>query len=379
MLDPITINTELSVDEYKRYSRHLVLEEVGKDGQYRLKKSKILIIGLGGLGCLAAMYLASAGIGQLGIVDYDIISLSNLQRQILYNTQLVQQKKCDAAKLQLEKINPNCRIVVFETKINTQNALAIAADYDIILDASDNFSTRYLLSDISVMLNKPIVYGAIFGTEGQVSVFNYRGGPNYRDLLYDRLQDSVAFSCSEGGVMGGVAAIISSLQTNEVLKIILGLRNIISGKLLLYDFVKVKFKTISINKQKISCRQSVIESLKLLEFEEVESGLVKNRFSYQDIVSSELPSHMSNKKCLLIDVRSSQEYQSVHLTSARSIPLTVISDQASIELLRSSINSGYYILIYCSHDSRSIAAMKILKENQICALRLKAGMKGLGF
>nr|QUE28171.1 moeB [Sahlingia subintegra] len=379
MLDPIIINRELSVEEYKRYSRHLVLEEIGRMGQQRLKKSKVLIIGLGGLGSLAAMYLASAGIGQLGIVDYDIVSLSNLQRQILYNTEVVKEKKCHVGKLQLEKINPNCNIIVFETKFNTQNASMIVADYDLILDASDNFFTRYLLNDVSILLNKPVVYGAILRTGGQIAVFNYRGGPTYRDLFNDKPQDNVALSCSEGGIIGGVAAVISSLQTNEVLKIILGLRNIISGKLLIYDFNKVTFKTIAISKKKIFCRQSVIHSLKLLEIEEIELGFIKSRSVDKQVLPAKLNSHINNDQCLLVDVRTIQEYESLHLNCAKNIPLTSINQQDSMDFLRSSIVNGKYILIYCSHNSRSIAAIRILASYQICALRLQGGMKALGF
>lgn len=379
MFDPNMYDWQLSIEEYKRYSRHLVLEEVGATGQSRLKASKVLIVGLGGLGSLASMYLVAAGVGHIGIVDYDSISLSNLQRQILYDTSVISEKKVSVAKLRLNAINPTCKIVTFDTKLISQNASKILLDYDLIVDASDNFFTRYLLNDTAVASNIPIVYGAILKQEGQISVFNYRGGPTYRDLFYEKPHEKITLSCSEGGILGGVAAVISSLQVNEVMKIILGLGNVISGKLLIYNFSTSFFKTVSLNKKVMYSHNFLKTSLRELQIEELGSLLHKTRVDSIGIVSSEIMLHINNDKCLLIDVRTQPEYQIMHLTNAQNIPLALLRNHDCLEFFTSKISEGFYVLIYCSFDSRSITAVNILAEFKIHSFRLLGGLKALGF
>lgn len=378
MLDSDTLNSKLSIEEYKRYSRHLVLEEVGAAGQLRLKESKVLIVGLGGLGSIASIYLAAAGVGQIGIVDYDIVSLSNLQRQILYNTESINKKKSAECKLRLMGINPNSKIVTFDTRLNIHNAPLIIAGYDLILDASDNFATRYLLSDISYLLSIPLVYGAILRGEGQVSVFNYKGGPTYRDLLYKKPSDTSAASCSEGGVLGGVAALISSLQVNEVMKIILGLRNVISGKMLSYNFSNCTFKTISIGRNLVYSRPMALKSLNDLRSEEIDLESTDSKTRIYEIAASDLTLHAASKSFLLVDVRTPQEYKTMHLKDAQNFPLGSISDTSLINHLRLSLSKDQKLLVYCSFNSRSIAAANMFVELKFSVCRLSGGLRALG-
>nr|QUE29514.1 moeB [Erythrotrichia foliiformis] len=379
MLDPDIFEEQLSIEEYKRYSRHLILDEIGIMGQSRLKFSKILIVGLGGLGSLASMYLVAAGVGQIGIVDYDSISLSNLQRQILYDTLVIDKKKALIGQQRLQQINPACKIVIFDTKLTTQNAQHIVADYDVIMDASDNFFTRYLLSDISVLYDIPIVYGAILGQIGHLSVFNYKGGPTYRDLFYERPLDNIALSCSEGGVFGGVAAVISSMQVNEVMKIILGLHNVMSGKLLMYDFSKASFRTILLRKRLLYSRTQAFEYFKNLQVEEINSGFMKMKVEANEVIYSDIVSYVEDPSCLVIDVRSKIEYESMHLANAHNFSLEQLSESSVLDSLQSSLSDGHYLLVYCSFDSRSLTAARILADFGIKTLRLRGGLKALGF
>lgn len=379
MLDPNIRNFHLSLEEYKRYSRHLVLEEIGAIGQSRLKASKVLIVGLGGLGSLASMYLVAAGVGHIGIVDYDVVSLSNLQRQILYDTDVIDKKKVLAGQLRLSKINPNCTIKVYDTKLTTQNVYSLVADYDLILDACDNFFTRYILNDIAILFNIPIVYGAILRSEGQVSVFNYRGGANYRDLFDEKPTENINLVCSEGGIFGGVAAVISSLQVNEVVKVILGLRSVLSGKVLVYNFSNSLFKTVVLRKKLLSSRQLTLKLFENLNDEEVHISLGKKRVKLTEVTSPDLTFYLNDHKCMLIDVRSKMEYEAMHLSNAKNFPLELFNQESSIEFMKLRISNGFYFLIYCSFDSRSITAVNILRNFSIKALRLKGGLKALGF
>nr|QUE28551.1 moeB [Porphyrostromium boryanum] len=379
MLDPNKFDSQLSIEEYKRYSRHLVLEEVGAIGQMRLKASKVLIVGLGGLGSIASTYLAAAGVGQLGIVDFDRVSVSNLQRQIIYDTESINKKKYLECKSRLIAVNPNCKIVTFDSKLDIFNAFSITADYDLIFDASDNFSTRYLLNDISCVFNIPLVYGAILRGEGQIAVFNYRGGPTYKDFLEESPSDTTTVSCSEGGVLGGVAALISSLQVNEVMKIILGLQNVMSGKVLSYNFSSSTFKTISVGSKFVKSRGLALKSLNDLRLKELDLKSVRSKLLPVEIEASDLQIHVSRKSCVLVDVRTSQEYHTMHLTCAKNVPLSSIKDKSFVNFFVSSLSKGQYLLIYCSSNSRSIAAVNILSDLQIDAYRLIGGLKALGF
>src|SRR5690606_19253182 len=215
-----------------RYSRHIILSEIGQAGQDKLLSAKVLVIGAGGLGCPVLQYLAAAGIGTLGIIDFDVVEISNLQRQVLFGTSSLGKNKAEAAKKHLEDLNPEISIMAYAEKLTYQNALELFKNYDIIVDGSDNFETRYLVNDACIITNKPLVFGAIYKFEGQVSVFNYQNGPSYRCLFPNPPQKDTVPNCSEIGVLGVLPGIIGSMQANEVLKIILGIGSTLSGKLL---------------------------------------------------------------------------------------------------------------------------------------------------
>ncbi len=237
---------ELNRDEINRYARHLILDEVGMEGQRRLKASSVLCVGTGGLGSPLLMYLAAAGVGRIGIVDFDVVDESNLQRQILHGNSTVGLPKVQSAKARLADINPHIQIDVYEVPLTSENALRILEPYDVVVDGTDNFPTRYLVNDACVLLGKPNVYGSIFKFEGQATVFNYQGGPNYRDLYPEPPPPGLVPSCAEGGVLGILPGVIGCIQANETLKILLGKGETLSGRLLLYDAMNLKFRELKL-------------------------------------------------------------------------------------------------------------------------------------
>lgn len=239
-----------SKEELDRYARHIVLPGVGGAGQTKLKESSVLVVGAGGLGSPILMYLAAAGVGRIGIVEMDAVDLSNLQRQVLYTTAEVGQPKTEAAKGRLEALNPHVSIETFALRLTSENALDILRLYDLVVDASDNFPTRYLVNDACVLLGKPLVYGAIHQFEGQVSVFNRRGGPCYRCLYPDPPEPGSVPSCAEAGVFGVLPGVIGSLMATEAVKILLELGESLSGKLLLYDGLCNTFRTVGFGRRK---------------------------------------------------------------------------------------------------------------------------------
>ena len=239
MLNLDTSTVTLSRDEMERFSRHLILPEVGLEGQKRLKAGKVLCIGTGGLGSPLLLYLAAAGVGRLGIVDFDVVDASNLQRQVIHSTSGVGKPKIESAKQRILEINPHCQVELYNTRLQASNALEIFSDYDIVVDGTDNFPTRYLVNDACVLTGKPNVYGSIFRFEGQATVFNYEDGPNYRDLYPEPPPPGLVPSCAEGGVLGILPGIIGLIQATETVKILLGQGTTLSGRLLLYDSLKM--------------------------------------------------------------------------------------------------------------------------------------------
>ena len=238
----------LNNDDIARYSRHLILGEVGMEGQARLKNSAVLCIGTGGLGSPLLLYLAAAGVGRIGIVDFDVVDASNLQRQVIHGTKSIGVRKVISARDRLLDVNPNVRVDIFEEPFTSENALRIAADYDVVVDGTDNFPTRYLVNDACVILGKPNVYGSIFKFEGQASVFNYQGGPNYRDLYAEPPPPGLVPSCAEGGVLGVLPGIIGTIQATETLKILLGAGTTLSGRLLLFDALGMTFRELKLRR-----------------------------------------------------------------------------------------------------------------------------------
>lgn len=239
---------ELTHAEIARYSRHLLLDEVGLAGQRRLKGSSVLCVGTGGLGSPLLLYLAAAGVGRIGIVDFDIVDASNLQRQILFGSAAVGRPKVEVARERVADINPNVRVDTFCEPLTSTNALRILADYDVVVDGTDNFPTRYLVNDACVLLGKPNVYGSIFKFEGQASVFNHEGGPNYRDLYPEPPPPGLVPSCAEGGVLGILPGLIGVIQATETVKILLGRGDTLSGRLLLYDALNMRFRELKLRK-----------------------------------------------------------------------------------------------------------------------------------
>jgi len=239
---------ELDHAEIRRYSRHLILEEVGLVGQRRLKKSAVLCVGTGGLGSPLLLYLAAAGVGRIGIIDFDVVDESNLQRQIIHGTCSVGRSKVHSAADRIRDINPHVQLDLFEEALTAENALKILEPYDVVVDGTDNFPTRYLVNDACVLLGKPNVYGSIFKFEGQVSVFNYQGGPNYRDLYPEAPPPGLVPSCAEGGVLGILPGVVGALQATETLKLLLGRGTSLSGRLLLYDALEMRFRELKLRR-----------------------------------------------------------------------------------------------------------------------------------
>ena len=238
----------LTSEEIARYSRHLILDEVGMAGQQKLKDSSVLCIGTGGLGSPLLMYLSAAGVGRIGIVDFDVVDASNLQRQVLHGTSSVGMPKVQSAAARIADINPNVQVDIYEEALTSDNALRILEPYDVVVDGTDNFPTRYLVNDACVLLGKPNVYGSIFKFEGQASVFNYQDGPNYRDLYPEPPPPGLVPSCAEGGVLGILPGVIGCIQATETLKILLGQGNTLSGRLLLYDALNMRFRELKLRR-----------------------------------------------------------------------------------------------------------------------------------
>ncbi len=236
----------LTNEEIARYSRHLILPEVGIEGQTRLKNSSVLCIGTGGLGSPLLLYLAAAGVGRIGIVDFDVVDASNLQRQVIHGTANIGERKVISARNRIHDVNPHVVVDIYEEALTSENALRIAAGYDVVVDGTDNFPTRYLVNDVCVLLGKPNVYGSIFKFEGQASVFNYQGGPNYRDLYAEPPPPGLVPSCAEGGVLGVLPGIIGTIQATETLKILLGVGTTLSGRLLLFDALAMTFRELKL-------------------------------------------------------------------------------------------------------------------------------------
>lgn len=238
----------LDAADIARYSRHLLLEEIGVEGQRRLKGASVLCVGTGGLGSPLLLYLAAAGVGRIGIVDFDVVDESNLQRQVIHGTANLGQPKLESARRRVLDINPRCQVDLYPVALSSENALEILAPYDVVVDGTDNFPTRYLVNDACVLLGKPNVYGSIFKFEGQASVFNYRGGPQYRDLYPEPPPPGLVPSCAEGGVLGVLPGVIGCIQATETLKILLGVGETLSGRLLLYDALHMRFRELKLRR-----------------------------------------------------------------------------------------------------------------------------------
>ncbi len=376
MLNPNLDEIQLTKDDYERYSRHLILPEVGLEGQKRLKAASVLCIGTGGLGSPLLLYLAAAGIGRIGIVDFDVIDTSNLQRQVIHGTSWVGKPKIESAKNRIHEINPYCQVDLYETRLSSENALEIFQPYDIVVDGTDNFPTRYLVNDACVLLNKPNVYGSIFRFEGQATVFNYEGGPNYRDLYPEPPPPGMVPSCAEGGVLGILPGIIGVIQATETVKIIIGQGNTLSGRLLLYNALDMKFRELKLRPNPI---RPVIE--KLIDYEQfcgipqAKAEEAKQQMEIQEMTVKDLKELLDSgaKDFVLLDVRNPNEYEIAKIPGSVLVPLPDIENGDGVAKVKEILN-GHHLIAHCKMGGRSAKALAILKEAGIVGTNVKGGI-----
>ncbi|WP_430015090.1 molybdopterin-synthase adenylyltransferase MoeB [Microcystis protocystis FBCC-A270] len=376
MLNPNLAAIELSKEEVQRYSRHIILPEVGLEGQKKLKAASVLCIGTGGLGSPLLLYLAAAGIGRIGIVDFDIVDSSNLQRQIIHGTSWVGKPKIVSAKDRILEINPYCQVDLYETRISSENALDILAPYDVVIDGTDNFPTRYLTNDACVLLDKPNVYGSIFRFEGQATVFNYQGGPNYRDLYPEPPPPGMVPSCAEGGVLGVLPGVIGTIQATEAIKIILGAPDTLSGRLLLYNAWEMKFRELKLRPNPI---RPVIE--KLIDYEQfcgipqakAQEAAEQQKMTEMTVVELKALIDSNANDYILIDVRNPNEYQIAKIPNSVLIPLPDIENGSAIPKIKELVN-GYRLIAHCKMGGRSAKALAILKDAGIEGINVKGGI-----
>ncbi|KAI0556356.1 Molybdopterin-synthase adenylyltransferase (chloroplast) [Gracilaria domingensis] len=345
MFYPVSTN-HLSEFEYKKYARHLVLENIGDNGQKRLKAAKVLFIGAGGLAASGIIYLASSGVGCLGIVDDDQVAYSNLHRQILYKDEDIGQLKVNVVRDRIKDINSQCSVHIYSCTVDEYNCRDIIKNYDIVIDTTDNFQARYIISRSCYLQNKIHIYGAVQAFEGHISVFNYKSGPLYSDL-YPKNLNLYTKKCSVLGVLGVLTGIIGTLQVVEAMKIVLGIGNILSGYLLVYNLLDASFKTVEIV-PKMSYKYYYDN--KLLNSNLINQTSLLFKFNQSDLV--------------LIDVRQPEEFGKYHLSKAINIPLKNIKLRKTIDFIRHYIIDKT-IVIYCYDNLRSLVASQILYKNQI--------------
>ena len=365
----------LNSEELARYARHISLPEIGINGQEKLKTSSVACIGTGGLGSPLLIYLAAAGIGRIGIVDFDVVEYSNLQRQIIHTTNSIGLLKTDSAKQHLLKINPSCRVDLFNQRLTSSNALEILRTYDVVCDCSDNFPTRYLINDACIILNKPNIYGSIAKFEGQASVFNLKkDSPNYRDLIPTPPPKELIPSCSEAGVMGILPGIIGTIQAAEAIKIITNIGNPLNGRLLIFNALKMSFKEL---KLKSNPDNKIIT--KLIDYENFCSKIkVKDEidFDIKSISVKELRLLLihSSKEILLIDVRDPIEHSEYSISGSRLIPLSSIESGEAINEIK-ILTAKKNLYIFCKSGKRSLRAIKHLKKFGISSTNIEGGIE----
>jgi len=366
---------ELSRDEILRYSRHLLIPEVGLEGQRKLKNSSALIIGTGGLGSPVSLYLAAAGIGRIGLVDYDVVDSSNLQRQVIHGTSTVGKLKVESARAKLLDLNPDIQVDIYNEPYTSENALRIAKDYDIILDGTDNFPTRYLTNDVAVFLGKPNVYASIYRFDGQVSVFYAKEGPCYRCLFPEPPPPGLVPSCAEGGVLGVLPGTIGTIQATEALKVLLGIGEPLIGKLLLYNALDMSFDFVKLKKNP-KCRVCGpnADIKELIDYEEFcgvpshdhEEGSAGANW---DITVTELAERVKHNQLRLVDVREPHELEISRLPNATNIPLGQLAARLS------ELDSAEDMVLFCKSGARSTRALELLTSAGFKKLKnLKGGI-----
>jgi molybdopterin/thiamine biosynthesis adenylyltransferase/rhodanese-related sulfurtransferase len=366
----IDVGTGLGHEEILRYSRHLILPEVGIEGQRRLRNARVLLIGAGGLGSPAALYLAAAGVGVLGLVEFDTVDLTNLQRQILHGTGSLGAPKLESAEARLRDLNPHVIVQGFPTRLTSGNALEILRDFDVIVDGSDNFPTRYLVNDACVLLGKPNVYGSIFRFEGQASVFDARRGPCYRCLYADPPPPGAVPSCAEGGVLGVLPGIIGSIQALEAVKLIVGAGDSLVGRLLLFDGLRLRFRELALRKDPDCPACGVHPTLKgLIDYEAFCGVGSPQATSGPEIDVKDLHREwrQEGRPLCVLDVREPHEWEIVHLEGARLVPLRDLPARLG------EIDPQADIVTYCHHGVRSHQALELLRGAGFGKVRSLAG------
>jgi adenylyltransferase/sulfurtransferase len=371
-LADVSAEAALTNEEIARYSRHLILPEVGVEGQLKLKQAKVAMVGAGGLGAPLGLYLAAAGVGRIGIVDFDVVDASNLQRQVIHGTRDIGRKKLDSAADRMTDINPNIRIDKFDTGLNSGNALEILRDYDLVVDGTDNFPTRYLVNDACVLLKKPNVYGSIFRFEGQATVFAYEDGPCYRCLYPEPPPPGLVPSCAEGGVLGILPGIIGVVQATEAVKIILGIGESLKGRLLLYDALGMRFRELKLRRDK-DCpvcgdHPTVTKLIDYQEFCGVKPVSTPSAPATGVIDPIEVKKKQdSGEKFLLLDVREPHEYQIARIPGSTLIPLGQLPARLH------ELDKNAEIVAHCKMGGRSQQAVDLMKQNGFTNVRNMTG------
>jgi adenylyltransferase/sulfurtransferase len=335
-----------------RYNRHIILSEIGQAGQDKISNAKVLVIGAGGLGCPILQYLTAAGVGSIGIVDFDSVNISNLQRQVLFGTSTLGKNKAEAAKQRLEDLNDEISIVAYPKKLTHSNAVDLFHKYDIIVDGTDNFETRYLVNDACIISNKPLVFGAIYKFEGQVSIFNYKNGPSYRCIFPHPPEKGSIPNCSEVGVLGVLPGIIGAMQANEVIKIILEFGNMLSGKLLCFNALTLQNSIIRISRsektiQSVLKNKETFHKKKIDSICEIEVAIV----SFKDL--------LSKKNIQFIDIREIHELPKIESLEVTNIPLSQLEN--NLDKMDSEKNKA----IFCQSGIRSKRAVEVLQKLSI--------------
>jgi adenylyltransferase/sulfurtransferase len=364
------VSATLSHAELLRYSRHLLLPEVGVEGQRRLKAARVLLIGAGGLGSPAALYLAAAGVGTIGVVEFDLVDATNLQRQVAHGTAAVGRPKLESLTARLRDLNPHVVVEPFPVRLSSANALEILRRFDVVVDGTDNFPTRYLVNDACVMLGKPLVYGAILRFDGQVSVFDARHGPCYRCLYADPPPPGLVPSCAEGGVLGVLPGVIGSLQALEALKLILGIGDSLIGRLVLFDALRLRFRELALTRDPdcpvCGSHPSVTELIDYEAFCGIGAAVAPTAGT--EISPADL--HQALKGApppVLLDVREPHEWEIAHIEGAALIPLGQLPAH-----LR-DLDAHAEVVTYCHHGMRSMQALQLLRGAGFERVRSLAG------
>jgi molybdopterin/thiamine biosynthesis adenylyltransferase/rhodanese-related sulfurtransferase len=354
---------ELTVDEVRRYSRHLIIPDVGMTGQKRLKNAKVLCVGAGGLGSPALLYLAAAGVGTLGIVDFDVVDESNLQRQVIHGQSDIGRSKAESARDSIVEINPYVNVIVHKERLDSDNAMQIFADYDLIVDGTDNFATRYLVNDACVLLGKPYVWGSIYRFDGQASVFWAEYGPCYRCLYPEPPPPGMVPSCAEGGVLGVLCASIGSIQVNEAIKLITGIGEPLAGRLMIYDALEMTYRSVKVRKDP-ECpvcgkNPTVTELIDYEEFCGAVSEEAQEAAAGSTITARQLKDMQdAGENIFLVDVREPNEYEIVSIPGSVLIPKGEFLSGAALERLPQDKR----LVLHCKSGARSAECLAIVKN-----------------